>query len=59
MIFRSNKLFLILKVLAAQNAPNLNCLNLELKTPLAYCSREVLKKLALDEGIVRVNNCKN
>ncbi len=38
MAFKSNKTNLILKFLTA-NQPNLNTLNLDFKTPLAFCSR--------------------
>lgn len=50
--FKSNNLNLILKMLTSSvYPPNLNSVNSEYKTPLAYCSREVLKKLNLEDGV--------
>ena len=53
--FKTNNLSLILKLLTLVPAPNLNCLNSEFKTPLAYCSREILKRLNLEEGVAIVD----
>ena len=35
-------------------APNLNALDNENKTPLAYCCRKVLEMLGLEDGVVCV-----
>lgn len=54
--FKSNNVNLILKLLTSTgHPPNLNALNSEYKTALAYSSREVLKKLNLEEGVASVD----
>ena len=50
--FKSNNVTLILKLLTSSvYSPDLNVLNNDFKTPLAYCSRDVLKKLNLENGV--------
>lgn len=52
-----NNFSLIVKCLCS-NSVNLNSLNSENKTPLAYGKRSVLKRLYLEEGVVSVQNRK-
>ena len=55
-IFKTNNLNLIIKCLTAPKTPNLNAINRESKTPLAYCAYETLTSLNLHEGVAVVQN---
>ena len=57
MAFKTNNLNLILKCLAQSkfHEPNLNMVNSCHKTPLAYSSRQILKKLGLDAGVTYID----
>lgn len=52
--FRSSNYSIICKCLSSSVPPNLNVLDDELKTPLAYCCRKVLEMLGLQEGVVSI-----
>ena len=54
--FETNSYTIICKCLISSNNPDLNALNKEGKTPLAYCSRKILEKLNLETGVVRVDS---
>ncbi len=54
-IFKTNNIQLILRCLTSAKTPNLNALDADNKTPLAYCSGEVLRKLKLEDGVVCVD----
>ena len=47
---------IITRCLSSLTTPNLNAVNNESKTPLAYCSYEVLAQLNLQEGLAVVVN---
>lgn len=53
--FRSSNYSIICKCLASSPAPNLNALDEEGNTPLAYCFRNVLQMLGLENGVVNVS----
>lgn len=53
-IFKSNNINLIIRCLCTAKAPNLNAINNEGKTPLAYCTHDVLTRLNLQDGVVLV-----
>ena len=55
-IFRTNNVGLIIRCLTSPITPNLNAVNNESKTPLAYCSYDVLIQLNLQEGLALVQN---
>ena len=55
-IFKTNNVGLIIRCLTSPKTPNLNAVNSEGKTPLAYCSHEVLVTLNLQEGVAIVVN---
>lgn len=57
-IFKTNNFNLIVRCLSAPKTPDLNAVNNENKTPLAYCSHELLSRLNLEEGVVMVQNKK-
>ena len=57
-IFKSNNCYLISKCMCSSANVNLNSLNNEGKTPLAYCSYTILEKLGLTNGIVLVKENK-
>lgn len=46
----------ICKFLISKHEPNLNILNRQNKTALAYCKVDILKRLNLQEGVVYVKN---
>jgi hypothetical protein len=57
-IFKTNNINLIIRCLCAAKTPNLNAVNNEGKTPLAYCTHDVLTRLNLQDGVVLVENRK-
>jgi hypothetical protein len=57
-IFKTNNVNLIIRCLCAQKTANLNVVNFENKTPLAYCTYDTLAKLYLQDGVLTVQNRK-
>jgi ankyrin repeat protein len=52
--FRSSNYSIICKCLLGAVPPNLNVVDDDGKTPLAYCCRKILEMLGLQDGVVSV-----